>query len=231
MIARLLSLSLATLLLGACSVLPKAEQPNVYLLPVTAAPTASHAAQSQSLPWSLRIATPQASASLDSNRIAVVPGDHVISVYHGARWADPAPLLLRDRLLDAFRGDSGLRALSSDEEGLQADYVLGGQLRAFQSEYQNGQPVVVIAYDAWLARGSSQRIVACHRFELHQPSQGKQVGQVVDAFGAASTQLSAQLIDWTVDSLRRDAPATRADGAQPSISSKPVGATGSSGTP
>lgn len=191
-------LLLAVLLLSACSILPKAEAPDVYLLPGS---PGARPRQVSPLDWSLRIQTPQAGASLDSARIAVVPGDHVVTTYHGARWSDPAPVLLRDRLLDTFRNDGRVRALSSDEESLQADYVLGGALRAFQTEYQAGQPVVVIRYDAWLVRGRSQRIVATRQFELRQPSAGKAVPQVVEAFGRASDQLAADVLGWTVQAV------------------------------
>ncbi|MET0331127.1 MAG: ABC-type transport auxiliary lipoprotein family protein, partial [Dyella sp.] len=116
----------------------------------------------------------------------------------GARWSDPAPVLLRDRLLDTFRHDGRVRALSSDDENLQADYVLGGTLRAFQTEYQAGQPVVVIRYDAWLVRNRGQRIVATRQFELRQPSTGTAVPQVVEAFGRASDLWAADVLGWTL---------------------------------
>jgi cholesterol transport system auxiliary component len=188
-------LLVAVLLLSACSILPKTEAPDVYLLPGS---PGARPRQVTPVEWSLRVQTPQAGASLDSARIAVVPGDHVVTVYQGARWSDPAPVLLRDRLLDTFRNDGRVRALSSDEESLQADYILGGALRAFQTEYQAGQPVVVIRYDAWLVRGRSQRIVATRQFELRQPSTGKALPQVVEAFGQASDQLATGLLDWTL---------------------------------
>ena len=192
----------ATFLLSACSILPKAEAPNVYLLPGS---PGARPRQVNALDWSLRVQTPQAGDSLDSVRIAVVPGDHVLTAYRGARWSDQAPVLLRDRLLDTFRNDGRVRALSSDEENLQADYVLGGTLRAFQTEYQDGQPVVVIRYDAWLVRNRGQRIVATRQFELRQPCAGKAVPQVVEAFGRASDQLAAGVLAWTVQAVA-DAP-------------------------
>jgi cholesterol transport system auxiliary component len=184
-----------TLLVSACSILPKTEAPNVYLLPGS---PGARPRQVNAVAWSLRIQTPQAGASLDNARIAVVPGDHVITTYQGARWSDPAPVLLRNRLLDIFRNDGRVRELSSDEENLQADFVLGGTLRAFQTEYEAGQPVVVIRYDAWLVRNRGQRIVATRQFELRQPSAGKAVPQVVQAFGQASDQLAADVLGWTL---------------------------------
>ena len=181
------------MLLGGCSILPKVEAPNVYLLPTTPAPATAHHSVLQE---SLRIATPQAAKVLDSTRIAVLPEGNVITSYQGARWSDPAPRLLRDRLLDAFRTDGRFAAVSSDDANLQADLELAGDLGAFQSEYGQGVPVVVIRYDAQLVRGSSQKIVATHRFDIRQPVAGKDVPQVVTAFGQAVDQLAAQVTAW-----------------------------------
>lgn len=190
----------ASLVLGACSILPKSEAPTIYQLPGT--PGARHA-QLTPLPWSLRIQTPQAPANLDSARIAVVPEPNVVSVYQGARWSDHAPLLLRNRLLDAFRNDGRVPALSSDDEDLQADYVLGGALRAFQADYVDGQPQVRIRYQAWLVRNRSQRIIATRDFEVSEPVQGKAVPQVVAAFGVASDRLAAQVLQWTLQAVQQ----------------------------
>ncbi len=148
--------------------------------------------------WSLRINTPQASRMLDSSRIAVMPQGDVISVYQGARWSDRGTTILRDRLMQAFRDDGRVGALSSDDSNLQADFLLDADLTAFQSEYRNGQPVVVIRYDARLVRNSGLRIVATQRFEITQPASGTAVPQVVAAFGLAGDALATQVVNWTM---------------------------------
>lgn len=180
------------LYLGGCSILPKSEAAKIYLLPATPAA----ATRQPVLQESLRIVTPQAAPALDTTRIAVVPQGNVITSYAGARWSDSAPRMLRDRLLDAFRTDGRVAALSSDEAQLQADLELTGDLRAFQSEYVQGVPVVVIRYDAQLVQNRSQRILATHRFDIRQPVVGKDVPHVVIAFGQATDQLAAQVITW-----------------------------------
>ncbi|UCL85808.1 ABC-type transport auxiliary lipoprotein family protein [Pseudomonas sp. HS-18] len=190
---RLLAAALVSLL-GACSILPEAESQDFYLLPATQQPVRGNTAVN----WSLRVSAPTASLVLDSNRIAVVPQGNQLSSYQGARWSNRAPGLLRDRLLDAFTANGSIRALSSDEASLQADLDLTGELRAFQSEYQNGKPVIHIRYDARLVRALGQRIVASRSFEVSQPVDGKQVPEVVSAFGKAADQLSAQVVEWTL---------------------------------
>ena len=184
------TLSLAT----ACSILPQSEPVDIYRLPVS-----QSARSAAPLDWSLRLNKPLASEALAGPRIAVIPQGDVISSYKGARWSDPTPMLVRNRLLDGFQRDGRVQRLSADDSNLQADYELGGELQAFQSEYRPGGAVeVVIRYDARLVQGRSQRILASKRFEVRQPLGSQQVPAVVAGFGTASDQLARQVIDWTV---------------------------------
>ncbi len=195
-------IALGTMLFG-CSILPRSDAPDVYLLPASVMPAIP---DRPALPVSLRIATPQAALVLDSTRIAVLAQDNIITTYAGARWSDPAPRLLRDRLMDAFRADGRFAAVSSNDANLQADLELAGDLRAFQTEYLQGVPVVVVRYDAQLVQSRSQKIVATRRFEFRQPVIGKEVPQVVKAFGEATDQLAAQVIAWVTKSATAVVP-------------------------
>ncbi|KAF1033354.1 MAG: hypothetical protein GAK37_00160 [Pseudomonas sp.] len=183
----------ALALVSACSILPKPEPFEVYRLPSA---QATH--QAAPVSWSLRLNKPQASEFLDSPRIAVVPQGDVISSYAKSRWSDPAPVLLRNRLLDGFQRDGRVTLLSTDDTNLQADYELGGQLQAFQSEYRGSAVEVVIRLDARLVRGSDQRIIASQRFEVRQQVGNTQVPAVVAGFGQAGDALDKQVVDWVV---------------------------------
>ena len=196
----------AAVLLPACSVLPEAEPLDVYVLPVTgdASATAVPAAAGAQA-WSLRVVRPAAGVHLAGQRIVVMPEDNRVSVYQGAGWSDPAPVLVRDRVLEAFRADGRVGALSSDERQLHADFELDSDLRAFQSEYRGGRPEAVLRLDARLVHTASRRIVASRSFEQRQPSEDPAVPAVVQAFGTAADRLSAEVVDWTV----REAAAVR----------------------
>ena len=185
----------AALLLPACTILPKAEPLDVYLLPATAPVSAS---ATQAAPWSLRIARPAAGVHLSGQRIVVVPEDNRVSVYTGAGWSDPAPVLVRNRLLDAFRADGRVAGLSSDDKQLQADFELDSDLRAFQSEYRDGRPEAVVRLDARLVHTATRRIVASRSFALRAPATDTAVPVVVQAFGAAADRLAAEVVEWTV---------------------------------
>ncbi|MCS4313730.1 cholesterol transport system auxiliary component [Pseudomonas sp. SJZ103] len=183
----------ALALISACSILPKADPSDVYRLPA-----AQGTAQGTPVSWSLRLAKPQTSEFLDSSRIAVVPNGDLISSYANSRWSDPAPVLLRNRLMDGFQRDGRVTLLSTDDTNLQADYELGGQLQAFQSEYRGSAVEVVIRLDARLVRGSDQRIIASRRFEVHQAVTDTKVPAVVAGFGLAGDQLNRQVMEWVV---------------------------------
>ncbi|HAF56371.1 MAG TPA: ABC transporter [Thauera sp.] len=185
----------AAVLLQACSILPKAEPLDVYMLP-SSPPAAASAAEA--VPWSLRIARPAAGVHLSGQRIVVVPEDSRISVYKGAGWSDPAPVLVRNRLLDGFRADGRVATLSTDEKQLHADFELDSDLRAFQSEYRDGRPEAVVRLDARLVHTVTRRIVASQSFEVRAAAVDAEVPAVVKAFGAASDRLAAEVVDWAV---------------------------------
>jgi cholesterol transport system auxiliary component len=184
-------------LISSCSILPKAEVFDVYRLPSAQ----SNAAVSHGTPqrWSLRLNKLQASDALNSPNIAVIPQGDLIVSYKGSRWSDPAPVLLRNRLLDGFQRDGRVPLLSTDDSIFQTDLELGGQLRAFQTEYQGPTAVVVVSLDAVLVRGYDQRILASRRFEVRQPLSDVKVPAVVAGFGQASDQLTAQVVNWAVE--------------------------------
>ncbi len=189
---------LATLLLigslSACSILPKSQVLSIYRLPASSLPNHEVSAD-----WALRVNKPYSSQLLDSTRIAVLPPGDQISAYQGVRWSDRAPLLLRDRLIDAFLDDGRLKAVSSDDSRLQADLELDGDLRAFHSEYQNGRPAARILFEARLVESGSLRILASRRFEVSQTASDTSVPAVVNAFGQAGDQLARDVLEWTLN--------------------------------
>ncbi|MVV47220.1 ABC transporter [Pseudomonas sp. PB120] len=193
--------------LSACSILPKAEPSDVYRLP--SAQNSSPASHASPQRWSLRLSKPQASEALNSPKIAVIPQGDLISSYKASRWSDPAPVLLRNRLLDGFQRDGRVPLLSTDDSNFQADLELGGSLQAFQTEYQGTNASVVVRLDALLVRGYDQRILASRRFEVRQPLSDVQVPSVVAGFGQVSDQLTAQVVNWAVEQGQKVAPPPR----------------------
>lgn len=183
-------------LLSACSLLPTSEQVQIYRLPTV---TSAHN-QEETLNWSLRLITPHANQTLDSVRIAVIPEGNLITNYKGIRWSERAPVLLRDRLLDAFQTDGRLQTITSDTSTFNVDVELTSELSAFQSEYRNGKPEIRIILDMHLVNSQSQQVIASHRFDIHQTSKNSDAKSVIQAFGLACDSLSREVVDWTINS-------------------------------
>ena len=193
-------------MISSCSILPKPEPFEVYRLPSAQGASANHGTPQR---WSLRLSKFQSGEALNSPNIAVIPQGDLISHYQGSRWSDPVPVLVRNRLLEGFQHDGRVPLLSTDDSIFQTDLELGGSLQAFQTEYQGTNAGVVVRLDALLVRSYDQRILASRRFEVRQPLSNVQVPAVVAGFGQANDQLTAQVVNWTVEQGQRLAPSPR----------------------
>jgi cholesterol transport system auxiliary component len=199
-VARTLAIACATAaLLAGCSVLPKNSPVQVWQPQESAAPTTAAATAD----FSLRVDTPNTSGALDQNGIVVMPEPGQVSSYKGARWSEPPALLVRHRLVDAFMA-AKLPAVTTDDDRFASDYTLSGDLRAFQSEYRGGSPVVVVRFDAQLRRGGARNLLATRSFVVTENPSSVDVPQIVAAFGAADDQLARQVVAWTIDVANRD---------------------------
>ena len=197
--ARLVVISCAvSALLAACSVLPKRESVQIWQPEESAI-----AAPATAAGFSLRVDAPNTTGPLDGTGIVVMPEPGQISTYKGARWSEAPALLVRHRLVDAFMA-AKLPAVTTDDDHFASDYSLSGDLRAFQSEYRNGTPVVVVRLDAQLRRGGARNLLATRSFVITQTPSGTDVPQIVAAFGAADDALAQQVVAWTLDVSNRD---------------------------
>ena len=191
------------LVLAGCAVLPQSETLTFYRLP--APELANDGGSERGAPATsavLRIATPYGNRAIDSTRILVVPEPERISAYKGARWSDTAPVVLRDRLVEFFRASGKFRSIVTDSGNLGADLELSGDLVRFHVVYRAGVPVAMVSFDATLSETSSSRILASRRFDVEQPVQGKEVPEVVQAFGVAADDLSARVLAWAEEQSR-----------------------------
>jgi len=206
-IARIGLLATAAGFFAACSVLPPGQTIDIYRLPALSTGAASQASASALVADSahaarhsavLRVALLESSVALDSAKIVVIPDGDILSSYRGARWSDPAPELMRTRLVQAFIADNRIIALKDNNSSIHVDLELGGELEAFQTEYRDGKPVVRVRFDATLVDVSGRRVIAVRRFEVLDTPPNPDVPAIVKAFGRASDALSIQVVDWAL---------------------------------
>ncbi|APX92328.1 hypothetical protein BWR19_04915 [Halomonas sp. 1513] len=191
--ARLGALATLLLLVG-CTVFPEREPRQVYQLP------ASQLAASQAPPseWVLRVARPAVDESQGGMDIVVAPDPITLQSYGQARWNAPVPVMLRDHLMEAFVRDGRLARVVSDQQGVAADRQLGGQLRAYRIQYEQGEPFAMIVFDAQLIDLSANRLVGSQRFEVREALEDASVEQAVMALWRATERFSSELVEWAV---------------------------------
>ena len=177
--------------LGRCTVIPKVNEPiPLYTLSAVGA-------FSQSLPkvdWQLVIGTPVASADLDTTRIALTRSPGVIEYFAKGAWADNAPILLQDKLIESFEASNAIVSVGRDAVGLRPDYVLQSDLRDFQAEYAGAAPTAHLRIAAKLVRMPDRRIVANILTEQKVAAVGNSLPQIVDAFDRAAGQAFEEVV-------------------------------------
>ena len=196
--SRLLIVTLS-LLLGACAALSGKHDSFVVYAPQLHMTAAESTTSTAKIDWQLLIATPQASAALDTRRIAIMTSPGVFEVYPDARWRDPAPAMLRSLLVQAFDQDSRVSGVSGIDSGLNGDYSLSMDLRDFQIELVNGSAQAAIRFSAKLFDRRSNRIVASRSFSEEAPAANSNVASAAEAFTNAIDQLMPKVVAWTIE--------------------------------
>lgn len=187
---------LAVIFLGslcACTVFPLPEPYQVYTLPSAPPPPSA----AEPISRTLRVETPRSSRTLASSRILVMPSAAQLSAYESARWADLAPVLMRDHLLEAFREHARLSAVVDEDSRVNAQVELVSELRKFQSHYVRGRAEAHIRLDAQLIDSGQLEVLATRRFEVRKASLSNHLEDVVSALGQAADELAQQLLEWS----------------------------------
>jgi cholesterol transport system auxiliary component len=138
--------------------------------------------------WQLVVGTPVASADLDTTRIALTRSPGVIEYFAKGAWADNAPILLQDKLIESFEASNAIVAVGRDAVGLRPDYVLQSELRDFQAEFTGGAPTAHLRLTAKLVRMPDRRIIANFATEQKVPATGNGLPQIVGAFDRATSE-------------------------------------------
>ncbi|PPU28126.1 ABC-type transport auxiliary lipoprotein family protein [Xanthomonas arboricola] len=196
-------LCVSLLALGGCSVLTGGDKkpatiyaPNVRIAPNPSWPQVS---------WQLSVSKPSAARVIDSPRINVRPTPGELQVYHGAGWAQPATDMLEDSVIRAFEDSGKIAAVARVGTGIRSDYKLAIDLRRFESDYAGQSlPSATIELNAKLLHAADQRVVASRTFLVARPSSGTDTAAVAAAFEQAMTQVTTELVGWTLVTGQQD---------------------------
>ncbi|SEK43592.1 cholesterol transport system auxiliary component [Pseudoxanthomonas sp. GM95] len=156
-----------------------------------------------SVPASIVVAKPSAARVLDSSRIAVRPTPDELQVYHGAAWAQSATDMLQDAVTRTLEDSGKTGGTGTTDAGIRGVYKLVMDVRRFEADYAGGAtPSAVLVVNAKLVQNADQSVAASRTFNVIQPASGTETGVVVQAFDQALTQLTTQIVGWTLTSVQ-----------------------------
>ena len=153
----------AALLLGGCQLLNAAEEPtDLY----TITPKSTFEPDMPAVFWQLAVEEPNASAYLNTSRIAIAQSATSSDYYAKTGWTDRAPLMVQTRIVDSFENSHKIIAVARESIGLRANYVLQSDLRNFEAMYIYGKPPIAhVRIVAKLVRMPDRQIIGVGSFE------------------------------------------------------------------
>jgi cholesterol transport system auxiliary component len=199
--ATCLSLLCATLLSACGSLLQsKVEEPQVYRLQPSTAPTAAVAYSAE-----LAVSMPTATPGLDTARIAVLRAGNQLDYFYGARWGGTTPQVVQSFLVALLQSQQAYKSAVAENSRVDPDYVLDVEVRDFQAEYrsEDSAPIAHISLMATLINIKSRAAVAQLRSSATVTATDNRLGAVVAAFQSALQQASVNLSEQLTASLEK----------------------------
>ncbi len=184
-----------TLAVSGCALLSTPDPVQLYRFG-SAPVEATSAPGDQALSVALRrISFPDASGG---DRILGVTGAEAAYI-GGARWVSDARSLFTDSLENAFVERARNTRIIGRQELTPASVSLDLDVRAFEARYaaEGGTPDAVIAVRGRIMSFPSRQVIAERNFAVHRPAGENRVSAIVEAFELATTEVNAQIIDWT----------------------------------
>ncbi|AKS42863.1 ABC-type transport auxiliary lipoprotein family protein [Wenzhouxiangella marina] len=200
---RAIVLALATLLLGACSLLGRPE-PLVILAPRAPMMTLD---AGLAVDWSIQIQRPMADQMRDSDRVLVRRAPARLQVYPGVAWLDSVPEMLQSMMIQAFADSHGFASVSR-AGAVRTRFGLNTELRSFELVDDAEGRRVELALQASLVHQRTGRVVSSRSFTVRSQVLSGDLDAVVLAFESALAELLPQLVQWARDagqvSIERD---------------------------
>jgi cholesterol transport system auxiliary component len=185
------------LLAGCGGLLPKApERPLYRLNPVMALQTPPRRVDAL-----LVVATPTASAGLDTKRMALFQSPVAIDYFAEGEWIDRPPFLVKEALIEGFQKSGAFSGVSSEGLGLSADYVLNTDIRDFTAIYDSpdGPPLARVRIAAELITMPGRNIAATISVTREARAGAVDLPAIVNAFNQALGEAIRDLIVWSAN--------------------------------
>jgi cholesterol transport system auxiliary component len=191
------ALVLALFALAACgSVLPKPPAP-LPLYRLTPLPPAANAA---AVDVQLAVDPPVASASLDTERIALMANPLRINYFADSAWSDRAPEMIQSLVIESLANAGRIRVVTRPSGEVRADAELMIDLERFDAEYRGGDlPEVHVRLVCRLVH--DRNAIAVRTFDATARPAHNDTPDIVEAFDTAFHAVLVELAPWTADQL------------------------------
>jgi cholesterol transport system auxiliary component len=195
-----LALAALALLLAACGgidVLPKpAAAPALYRLTALDTP----APGGTPLGLTLVVDLPEAPASLDTERIALVRAPLRFDYFADAAWTDRAPAMVQSLLVETLSNAGRIRVVARPSAELSPDAELNLELDDFAADYSGGgAPEIHVRLVCRLV--TARAVIAVRTFEGRARPAHNDTADIVVAFNEAFHSVAGEVAPWTAAEL------------------------------
>lgn len=150
------------------------------------------------IPFAIAVPRPQAPAALDTDRIAIAAAGNRFDYYAGARWAEPAPVMLQASVVAALAatGQFGGGVFAAPSR-VPTEFLLQIELRRFEAVSGSADPatgaapMVHVQAQASLVDTRRGARVASFTSAAQVQAEANRLGSVVAAFDRAQAQVVA----------------------------------------
>jgi len=184
-------------LLASCSLpnIVSGPAPDLYVL----SPKSTFPDDLPTVDWQLVVEEPSTAKGIDTDRIAIAPHPLEVKYLAGSRWADRAPRMIQQLLIQSFENSEKIVSVGRQSIGLRSDFVLKTELREFQAEKTpDGGTQVRVRVNLKLVRQAVGMIVASESFESIKPAASEKVPDIVQSFDDAVGAVFKRAVAWTL---------------------------------
>jgi cholesterol transport system auxiliary component len=148
--------------------------------------------------WSLAIARPSATPSIDTSRIAMKRTGVEVEYFADARWVDRPAALLQPLLVQSFRNSGAIAVVGDDRAAFRPNFVLNTDLVAFQVIEEEGQQAARVVIASSLMEMPRREVVGTTEIGRTVAAAGRDLNAITAAFDDALGKVMKRVVEWTL---------------------------------
>lgn len=146
---------------------------------------------------------PTATASVDTDQIAVHPTPLQVEYLPRVRWVDRAPLIVQALLIESFENSGKVAAVGRSTVGLRPDYTIVTDVREFQahlpeSEDKDAPLVIHVRLNIKVVDSFRDQIIGSSSFEEEVLAKSDENLDIAQAFDEALGRTMRRSVEWSI---------------------------------